>query len=112
MPYKTQYVAPKLFMEHNGVKVYHTYKNDDIDDRVYRYDYTLSADNCENNFDIRDLEVSETELLKNKPKFMSLDDSAELRKVLQTAWDNWNNIEEPKAIKCIIKSAIDKGLIK
>ena len=30
MPYKTVWVEPEVFLEHNGVTVYHTYLDDDI----------------------------------------------------------------------------------
>jgi len=31
MPYKTEWVAPEVFLEYAGVTVYHTYKHDDIE---------------------------------------------------------------------------------
>lgn len=68
MPYKTINVNPELFIEHNGVKVYHTYKNDCLDEGVRIYWFTTSEGcgesecscdeqgACLHVFDVRDLE--------------------------------------------------------
>ena len=42
MPYRTEIVPAELFMEHNGVRVYHVYRNDDIDS--CRLDYWFTTD--------------------------------------------------------------------
>jgi len=42
MPIDTSWVDPELFLEHNDVTVYHTYKNDDINSGRRVYSYTLS----------------------------------------------------------------------
>lgn len=40
MPYRNEWVQPKLFLIHKGVMVYHTYKDDEVD---LPYDYHFQA---------------------------------------------------------------------
>lgn len=55
MPYKYVYVPPEVFLEHEGIIVYHCYKDGDFE-RILRYWYTLDPEEEPNNeFDIRDL---------------------------------------------------------
>lgn len=57
MPYKSQEVPAEMFMRHNGVGVYHTYKYDDMDTNP-PYDYWFVTDpykGAEDAFDVRDL---------------------------------------------------------
>ncbi|MDN5375446.1 MAG: hypothetical protein PWQ39_486 [Thermacetogenium sp.] len=56
MPY--DWVEAPLFFEHKGVKVYHLYKNDIMDNGTYKYwyaPYPWSSDGDQENFDVRDL---------------------------------------------------------
>lgn len=56
MPYKIEWVPAEEFLSHNGVTIYHVYKNDDIDD--YRYDNWFVTDpyhGMDEAFDIREL---------------------------------------------------------
>jgi hypothetical protein len=39
----TVWMDPELFLEHQGVRVYHTYKEDDYDQCARRYSFTLHA---------------------------------------------------------------------
>jgi hypothetical protein len=34
MPYKTEWIEPDVFLEHNGVTIYYAYKNDDYGRRL------------------------------------------------------------------------------
>lgn len=55
MPYG--WMDPEVFMEHDGVPVYHTYKNDDIENQR-EYWFTLDcsySEGCGQDFDVRDL---------------------------------------------------------
>ena len=57
MPYKQEQVPAEMFMRHNGVGVYHTYKYDDMDTNP-PYDYWFVTDpykGAEDAFDVRDL---------------------------------------------------------
>ncbi len=64
MPYKTLSVSPGVFLTYRDVKVYHVYKNDDIDQgaRVYWYglspycsEDSFSRNTEEGCFDVRDI---------------------------------------------------------
>lgn len=57
MPYRTEWADPELFLEHNGVKVYHTYKDDDVDQRQMDYWFTMRCHDDEEHFDVRDLKT-------------------------------------------------------
>jgi len=56
MPYITQWVDPDLFLEHQGVQVWHTYKEQEYDDRLH-YWFTADPDNTDRDsyFDVREL---------------------------------------------------------
>lgn len=57
----TTYTDAEVFIEHRGVKIYHVYKNDDLDSGQRQFWYSLDPDSSDNscddyrNFDIRDL---------------------------------------------------------
>lgn len=54
MPYA--WVEPELFISHNGVSVYHTYKDENMDAGRLEYHYTTDiGEQSSYEFDIRDL---------------------------------------------------------
>lgn len=61
MPYRTEWVDPEVFLEHNGVTIYHVYKGDDVEcgRRFYWFGTTIHAsdddDDDGESFDVRDL---------------------------------------------------------
>lgn len=66
MPFRTEWVDPEVFLEHHGVKVYHTYKNNDIDESAQQYWFSLhtqcgigecscDTEKCRCVFDVRKL---------------------------------------------------------
>ena len=56
MPYIQQYVDAELFLEHNGVSVYYTYKNDYFEMNRHDFLYVLDPSHGEDDaFDVRDL---------------------------------------------------------
>jgi len=56
MPYIQQYVDAELFLEHNGVSVYYTYKDDDFDQPSRDFWYVLDPSHGEDDaFDVRNL---------------------------------------------------------
>lgn len=58
MPYQTTRIPPELFLEHDGVKIYHTYRDGEADQRRSFW-YTTDEDENENNeFDIRDINIA------------------------------------------------------
>mgnify|MGYP007134645517 FL=1 len=59
-----RWVEPAVFLEHDGVKVYHTYRHDNEEDRsefIFTTDPTNSDrdSGCEYHFDVRDLRIVE-----------------------------------------------------
>jgi len=63
MPYTHEWVEPELFLDHKGVKVYHSYRNDDYGDGPLEYWFQVQlTDDTEgtteddmHEFDVRDL---------------------------------------------------------
>lgn len=91
MPYKTIWVEPEVFLEHNGVTVYHTYKDDDIEEGARCYWFTLQelGGEYEGAFDVRDLDTDK--LLANHPTH--------------------NSGPGGDARRAVLRNAIDKGLL-
>lgn len=118
MPYQNQWVDPELFMTHNGVNVYHTYKDDDVDNGAMLYWFTLNKKcgmgNCEchhpgpctNSFDVRHLQTWKE---PPHPPFLTGDQDTPQNRAA------WNRYEESgimeKHIKEAIREALDSGLI-
>src|SRR5512136_1940236 len=42
MPTQTVWIDPELLLEHQGIRVFHTYKNDDYNQGAKRYWFTLN----------------------------------------------------------------------
>ena len=58
MPYQQIYVPPELLLTHNGVNIFHTYKNDNVEEGQSTYWYTafpLDDGEAEGAFDVRGL---------------------------------------------------------
>lgn len=55
MPTTTTWVDPDLFLTHNGVNVFHTYKDDDVEQGQSFCWYTLNCCEDDHAFDVRDL---------------------------------------------------------
>lgn len=111
MPYRSKYVKPEKFMKYKGIIIYHIYKNDDMESMMRTYSFTTdpirgSDNGGDDTFDVRKLSTWKE---PNHPLFLcGQDDTSENRK----AWDEWNKEGgTEKAIKQIIKEAIDKGEI-
>ncbi len=43
MPTQTVWIEPELLLEHHGVRVFHTYKEDDYDQGAKRYWFTVNS---------------------------------------------------------------------
>ena len=116
MPYKTIWVEPEVFFEHNGVTVYHTYRDDDIDQGANWFWFTLREDGGEDKgaFDIRD--VDPLNLLKNHPPLFVNPcwESAtpQERDAIMEAWDKWYESGFAEARRAVLRYAIDNGLLK
>ena len=58
MPYMLTLVESELVMSHNGVDIYHVYKDNDVENGARAYSYTTDIYGLENGaaaFDIRDI---------------------------------------------------------
>jgi hypothetical protein len=91
MPYCTEYRPAEVFTAHNGVTIYHVYKDNDPDQGTREYWFDTQADSRdEGGFDVRDLAGA----LGQTYEVDKLDGAGE---------------EELK--ESIIRSAIDAGLL-
>jgi hypothetical protein len=54
MPYKREYIEREVCLKHNGVTIYHAYRDDDADWPL-TYWYALSPEDDADEFDVRDL---------------------------------------------------------
>lgn len=85
MPYKliSKWEEPEIFLEHNGIKVYYTYPDDNISNEPNTHTYTLYAiENLYRVFDVRNLKTYN------------------------------DNIIDMNGIKNAIRTAIDSGELK
>lgn len=84
MPYK--WVDPEVALEHQGVKIYHTYKSNEVDQGTSTFWYGWSTD-CDNSgtnsFDVREL-------------------AAKMGMPCPDTWDE---------IVAVLKTAIDRGIL-
>lgn len=56
MPYQTVFMPKEVFLTHQGLTVYHAYKDDDFD-RPLSYWYSLDEADPAEDFDVRDLKT-------------------------------------------------------
>ena len=120
MPTTTVFVAPELFFEHNGVKIYNTYKYDDIMQGSYTWDFTLdpTSDSDEWKFDVRSLDVSSKDALNPNIPYMSdscqqwRDASLERRQEIVQLWGDWQMTGRDNAIRQVLTEAIDQGNLR
>ena len=73
MPYKTEWVEPELFLEHNGVKIWRSYKENDLESPLFYWFVTNIMDTDEHAFDVREL-----------PEWPQVEDNDELVRVQAT----------------------------
>lgn len=121
MPTKTVFVEPDKFMDiidkdGKQIPVYHTYKNDDIENNPpHGYSYTFDKRQDGNAvFDIRSFIIEEDSPLGNHPPFInSVEDKAEQDKLKQQ-WAEWHQPGggEEQARKAIIQGLWDLGYLK
>jgi hypothetical protein len=97
MPYDSRWVEPELFLDHGGVRIWRTYKNDELSEPLFNW-FTLhplcETGNCEcegllckHIFDVRGLEA-----WRARPT--TPDGDAAIREVLTAAIDA-GEIKEP-----------------
>jgi hypothetical protein len=123
MPYNSEWVAPDRFLTHKGVKIYHIYKDDDVNNGTrsewYTWDPAEGSDDGTYSFDVRDLPTyDEAKTILHLPpeppypKDMPTDSPAYHRQ--QKARKKWQDaawkLQDPIRRKAI-ELAIDKGLL-
>lgn len=106
MPYKTVYVKPKVFLRFRGVTIYHTYKDDEIDNGPSTFWFAQDHDEGIG-FDVRELETWREP--PHPPFLCGKHDTEENRK----AWDQYHKSgSETTAIRKAIREAIKKGILQ
>ena len=113
MPNQTVWCDPELLLEHAGVRVFHTYKEDDLDQRRLRDEFTLDArcsasdarcdsDLCRHVFYVRELS---TWRMPEQPPYCTGEHATPEN---HAAWDRfWQT--EADAIRSAIIAAIERG---
>lgn len=121
MPTSTDWVMPDVFMTHNNVTVYRTYKDGDVGQGANTHYFTTDCYSDDHSFDVREVDVPSKELLNNHPPYLAADVNPEFATATgeqkaewRRQWDEWHEDGggEEQAIATIIKEAIDLGLIK
>jgi hypothetical protein len=108
MPYIQQYVEPDVFLEHNGVTVYHAYEDGSYYER-YTYHFTTDPEgedgDDEFEFDVRDLPGFDEKCPPRK-NFRKPDPA------LDKLWNEYHkNDVLAQQQKIAIMAAIDAGLL-
>lgn len=130
MPRRVEYYAPEVFLEHNGVKVYHTYYDDDDEEDDQRAPdvFTLHPEDTDPDgplsFNALDLPVPAIEALEAaKPSTtqtavakagmrLSLFRETPAYAELMVQWLHWWDELRPPAIRQAVIEALDKGILK
>lgn len=120
MPYEITWVDPEIFLEHNGVTIYCTYKYDEVSNGPYDNWFTMYLGYSESSgtydkdqnrcgaFDIREL-PGYKEILKSKPPYIdTANDSDEVVRKKNMLWAQWRQVE-PAMIRDFLRGAIDRG---
>jgi len=115
MPMQTTWIEPELFVEHQGVRVFHTYKNDDWDQGQKRYWFTLhrecstmdsrcEEEPCRHVFDVRELPTWQPPV--QPPYCTAENDTPENHAAWEQYWS-----QETEVIKVAIRAAIERGAL-
>ncbi|MHB8524357.1 MAG: hypothetical protein ACYDH9_26855 [Limisphaerales bacterium] len=113
MPTQIVWIEPEQFLEHRGVRVLHTYKEDDWNQGVKKYWFTVNSkcgvadslcddEPCRHVFDVRALPTWQPPA--QPPYCCGADDTPENR----LAWQRYWELEEA-AVKAALTAAIDRG---
>lgn len=132
MPYVTEHQPAELFMEHAAVKIYHVYKNNELDQGARTHWFAIHDDGDDDArhtedgvFDVRCLPAPPSSpRLDDHPPFMGVEQGREAgfanyddwKRSSEYArrhelWALWLETGEAEAICNTIRHAIDIGLI-
>ncbi len=108
MPYESVWRDPEVLVDHQGVKVYFVYRDDDFDQGEAHYLYlTDPRGSYDEASDVRDLSTWREP--PHPPYVTGVDNTPEN----QAAWEKYHEDRvEEQAIEAAIRDAIDQGLIK
>jgi hypothetical protein len=112
MPYIHEFIPNELFLEHNGVRIFHTY--DDEYDEIQIYHFGTANDTStigdDTQFDVRQLPTWKE---PEHPPYIEPGIDPKDYDALSRAWTQYfqDNIEET-AIRSAIIAAIDAGLLR
>lgn len=112
MAYSSEWIPNDLFLEHNGVKIFRVYKNDNHDepkDTSFGTAWDTGDDDDDCNFFAKALSTYKDP--DTRPAYIdSKNDSKAEQKRKSTAWDKYRESgDEEAAIKAAIIAAIDSG---
>ncbi len=113
MPTQIIWTDPELFLEHGGVRVFHTYKEDDMDQGPRCYEFTLNAQcgvvdslcddqPCRHVFDVRQLSTWQPP--QQPPYCTGANDTLENHVAWERYWE-----QEQAAMKTAMAAAIEQG---
>ena len=113
MPTQTVWVEPELFLEHQGVRAFHTYKEDDYGQGAKRYWFTVNPQcgeldrlcddqPCRHVFDVR--ELSTWRPPEQPPYCIDANDTPDNHAAWERYWES-----ELAAIQAAITTAIEQG---
>lgn len=119
MPYKTIYVEPPVFAIIDNLVVYHTYRNNIVEDGFSTFVYTLDPLTHDHHFSIEHLEVPAADDLLDHPDYANevgnprwTKLSISEKEILRERWAQWWRADQPRIIKQILTEAIAAGFIK
>jgi hypothetical protein len=111
MPYSSEFIFNQLFLEHNGVRIFHTYRDNELG-IPQQYEFGTAADTSNRKDDtLFNVEKLPTWVEPvHPPKMGSWNDSPEERLAKELARDQYREEKvEEKAIRVAIIAAIDGG---
>jgi len=111
MPYKTTWIDPDICVEHNGIKVFHTYDDDNFDKGPMVHWFTMDPKFTEEDeggdFDVRMLPAWK-ELVKLPPLINIDSDSEEIVGRKREQWGEFRE-KEPGLIRHVLRLSIERG---
>lgn len=117
MPYFHEWVEPTIFIEHNNIKIYHTYRNDDIEQGTANYYYTTNKYNTDYKNPCSDEAIFDVHDLPNwieppHPPYIHSNLKEKRSQELELEWKVYHNEGIlMKHNRKIVKEAIEAGHI-